>query len=123
MEQQRLEPRSVGPRTCDLTLLRVLLVSKGSVRSLHLSKGPLCIPLPALCSTCAPYDGQHLPTPHFEAQVLDAQLTGVLVRGPRHLKLSQLLKPRHLGGRVHLWGYIRRFLRELFGSLQEPSAC
>lgn len=53
------------------------------------------------------------------------------MRGPRHLKLSQLLKPGHLGGHVHLWGDIRGFLRELgaqqlrellFGSLQEPSS-
>lgn len=100
-----------------------LCYAEGSVRSNHLSEGPVCFPgetepiasLFALSGTWAPYDGQHLPTPHFEAQVLDAQLTRILVRCPRHLELSQLLKPGHLGVHVHLWGDIERFLREPSG--------
>lgn len=100
-----------------------LLISKGSVRSIHLSEGLVCFPgetkpiasLFALSGTWAPYDGQHLPTSHFEAQVLDAQITRILVRCPRHLELSQLLKPGHLGVHIDLWGNIGRFLRELSG--------
>lgn len=128
MEELGFESRFVWPRTCALTHSALLFYSSARVlwgASIFLRgwsafqerPNPLLF---ALSGTWAPYDGQHLPTSHFEAQVLDAQITRILVRCPRHLELSQLLKPGHLGVHIDLWGNIVRFLREL--SAQRVSA-
>lgn len=132
MEELRFQHSSVWPGTWALNPSAILFYysAKRPVRSIPLSEGPFCnpgereptTPLFALGGTWAPYDGQHLPTPHFEVQVLDAQLTRVLVRYPRYLELSQLLIPRHLGGHVHLWGDIRLFLSSVILMAQRASA-
>jgi hypothetical protein len=43
------------------------------------------------------------------------------VRHPRYLELSQLLKPRHLWGHVHLWGRHQKVLQrpEWFREFQQ----